>query len=229
MRENNLNGNMKISEEEKERIRKILALLEESYPNATTALRYENPFQLLVATILSAQCTDRRVNQVTARLFKKYKGPEDFARAERHELEEDIKECGLFRSKSKNIIETSRIIVEKYGGRVPDEFEELIKLPGVGRKTANVILANAFGKPAFAVDTHVFRVARRLGFSDGKDPLGVEKDLTAKVPREYWIKAHHWLINHGRRVCTARKPKCENCVLKDSCRYYTYEYNRNGS
>ncbi|MCG0275472.1 MAG: endonuclease III [Thermosediminibacteraceae bacterium] len=209
-----------ICDGEKERILKILALLEKHYPNATTALRYENPFQLMVATILSAQCTDKRVNQVTERLFKKYKGPEDFATAEPRGLEEEIKECGLFRNKSKNIIEASRIILEKYGGRVPDEFEELIKLPGVGRKTANVILANAFGKPAFAVDTHVFRVARRLGISDGKDPLKVEEDLTSKVPKEYWIKAHHWLINHGRRICTARKPNCENCFLKDFCRFY---------
>ncbi|MDN5331250.1 MAG: endonuclease [Tepidanaerobacteraceae bacterium] len=208
-----------ICKDEKEKVLKILKLLEEHYPNATTALRYENPFQLLVATILSAQCTDKRVNQVTQRLFEKYKGPEDFANLKPEELENEIRECGLFKNKSRNIIGSSRIILEKYGGRVPDEFEELVKLPGVGRKTANVILANAFGKPAFAVDTHVFRVSRRLGLSDGNDPLKVEKDLNMKIPEDYWIKAHHWLIYHGRRVCTARKPNCENCFLKDLCRF----------
>ncbi|MFO7152364.1 MAG: endonuclease III [Bacillota bacterium] len=208
---------MEAFESEKDRITEILNRLEEHYPNATTALRYETPFQLLVATILSAQCTDRRVNQVTERLFKKYKGPEDFARLSPEELAVEIKECGLFKNKSKNIVESSRIILEKYGGEVPHEFEELIKLPGVGRKTANVVLANAFGKPAFAVDTHVFRVSRRLGLSDGNDPLKVEKDLTERIPKMYWIRAHHWLIYHGRRVCTARKPKCESCFLKDLC------------
>lgn len=202
---------------DEKRISKVLSVLENTYPEATTVLHFENPFQLLIATILAAQCTDKRVNQVTERLFKKYKSPEDFARADLYELQEDIKECGLFRNKSKNIIEASRELVEKYGGEVPADFEKLIKLPGVGRKTANVILANAFGIPAFAVDTHVFRLAHRLGFSDKKDVLGVEKDLMENVPRELWIKAHHWLIYHGRKVCRAINPKCKECPLKDFC------------
>jgi endonuclease-3 len=202
---------------ERDRISKILSILHQTYPDAATALHYENPFQLMVATILAAQCTDQRVNKVTARLFKKYRNVEDFARADIKELEEDIKECGLFRNKSRNIIQASRALLEKYGGEVPEEFEELVKLPGVGRKTANVILANAFGKPAFAVDTHVFRLSRRLGFSDRNDVLGVEKDLMEKIPRDLWIKAHHWLIYHGRKVCRARKPKCGDCPLKDLC------------
>ncbi|WP_422448056.1 endonuclease III [Thermoanaerobacterium sp. DL9XJH110] len=202
---------------ERDRISKILSILHQTYPDAATALHYENPFQLMVATILAAQCTDQRVNKVTARLFKKYRNVEDFARADIKELEEDIKECGLFRNKSRNIIQASRALLEKYGGEVPQEFEELVKLPGVGRKTANVILANAFGKPAFAVDTHVFRLSRRLGFSDRNDVLGVEKDLMEKIPRDLWIKAHHWLIYHGRKVCRARRPKCGECPLKELC------------
>lgn len=206
--------------DEKLRIDKILLILNELYPEAKAELIYENPFQLLIATILSAQCTDKRVNKVTERLFKKYKGPEDFAKVEQKELENDIKECGLFRNKSKNIIGACRDIVEKHDGKLPDEFEKLVELPGVGRKTANVILANAFGKPAFAVDTHVFRLARRLGLSDKKDVLGVEKDLMKKVPKELWIKAHHWLIHHGRRVCKARSPKCSECSLKGLCLYF---------
>lgn len=203
--------------EERERLLRLLETLGTLYPGASVALRYETPFQLLVATILSAQCTDKRVNMVTERLFKKYKRPEDFAGADIKELQEEIKECGLFRNKSKSIIDASREIVEKHGGRVPADFEQLLKLPGVGRKTANVILANAFGIPAFAVDTHVFRLARRLGFSDKNDVLGVEKDLMEKVPQEMWIKAHHWLIYHGRRVCRAKKPACEECPLNDLC------------
>jgi endonuclease-3 len=202
---------------ERDRISKILSILHQTYPDAATALHYENPFQLMVATILAAQCTDQRVNKVTARLFKKYRNVEDFARADIKELEEDIKECGLFRNKSRNIIQASRALLEKYGGEVPQEFEELVKLPGVGRKTANVIIANAFGKPAFAVDTHVFRLSRRLGFSDRNDVLGVEKDLMEKIPRDLWIKAHHWLIYHGRKVCRARRPKCGECPLKELC------------
>ncbi|MDI3481729.1 MAG: endonuclease [Tepidanaerobacteraceae bacterium] len=202
---------------EKQRLLRLIEALGGLYPNASTALRYENPFQLLVATILSAQCTDKRVNTVTERLFKKYKTPEDFACADMLELQEDIKECGLFRSKSKSIIEASRKIVEKYGGKVPADFDKLVKLPGVGRKTANVILANAFGIPAFAVDTHVFRLARRMGFSDKKDVLGVEKDLMEKIPKQLWIKAHHWLIYHGREVCRAKKPACGKCPLNELC------------
>lgn len=170
---------------------KILQLLDENYPVTRPALRYENPFQLLIATILAAQCTDARVNKVTEKLFKKYRGPEDFAKAHQKELEEDIKTCGLFRTKSKNIIAASKAILEEHGGDVPQELEQLIKLPGVGRKTANVVLANAFGIPAFAVDTHVFRVSRRLGLANKDTVLGVEYDLMENIPKDLWIKAHH--------------------------------------
>lgn len=208
------------SEEEKERLPRLLEALGALYPDAATALRYETPFQLMIATILAAQCTDKRVNQVTEKLFKKYKGPRDFAQANLEELQEDIKECGLFRNKSKSIIEASKEIVGKYDGQVPPDFKKLTKLPGVGRKTANVILANAFGIPAFAVDTHVFRLARRLGFSDKKDILGVERDLMEKVPRELWVKAHHWLIYHGKRVCRAINPRCGECALNNLCLYF---------
>lgn len=202
---------------EQERISSILLKLGKLYPEATTALNYKNPFQLLIATILAAQCTDKRVNKVTEKLFEKYNGPEEFANADRQELEQDIRECGLFRNKSKNIIAASKLLLEKYNGQVPSTFNELIKLPGVGRKTANVILANAFGIPAFAVDTHVYRLAHRLGFSQKKDVLGVEKDLNKKIPKSLWIKAHHWLIHHGRSVCRARKPLCDICSLKENC------------
>jgi len=210
----------KLDKKERDRIVRILDKLGQLYPNATTALNYKNPFELLIATILAAQCTDKRVNSVTEKLFKKYKGPEDFAAADRRELEQDIKECGLFRNKSNNIIATSKMLLEKYGGQVPATFDELIQLPGVGRKTANVILANAFGIPAFAVDTHVYRLAHRLGFSKGKDVLDVEKDLNRKIPESLWIKAHHWLIYHGRNVCRARKPLCHICPLKEDCPEY---------
>jgi endonuclease-3 len=208
---------IKSEEREQKRISAILLKLEQLYPDATTALNYKNPFQLLIATMLAAQCTDKRVNKVTKRLFKKYNGPEDFAKADKWELEQDIKECGLFRNKSKNIIETSKMLLEKHGGQVPSTLNELVELPGVGRKTGNVVLANAYGKPAFAVDTHVYRLAHRLGFSDKKDVFGVEKDLTLKIPESLWIKAHHWLIHHGRSICRAKNPMCDTCSLKEWC------------
>ena len=203
--------------EEQSRISKILSSFSEMYPNAKTELNYDNPFQLLIATILAAQCTDKRVNKVTERLFKKYKGPEDFTIVSQEELENDIKECGLFRNKSKNIIGTSKMILTNHDGKVPATFEDLIKLPGVGRKTANVILANAFATPAFAVDTHVYRLAHRIGLSDKKDVLGVEKDLMEQIPKNLWIKAHHWLILHGRNLCKARKPMCSICFIEQWC------------
>lgn len=202
---------------ETKRITELLELLKQTYPNASTQLKFKNPFELMVATILAAQCTDKRVNQVTEDLFQKYQSPEDFAKADLKELEQDIRTCGLFRNKSKNIKEASKVLVEKYGGQVPEDLEKLMELPGVGRKTANVILANAFHRPAFAVDTHVYRLAHRLGLSDKKDVLGVEKDLMRKIPRDKWIDAHHWLIYHGRNICRARAPKCGECPLADLC------------
>jgi len=204
--------------EEKERVILIIEELSKLYP-AKTALNFSNPFELLIATILSAQCTDKRVNQVTKRLFKKYKSPLDFAFADLKQLEEDIKELGLYRAKAKNIKELSKIIVEKYKGNVPAEFDELIKLPGVGRKTANVVLANAFNKPALAVDTHVFRVSRRLGLSSGESPERVEKDLVKIIPENLWNVAHHLFIRHGREICRARKPLCQRCTISLWCNY----------
>jgi len=203
---------------EKERIGKILEILSGMY-SEKPALKYSNPFELLIAVILSAQCTDVRVNKVTEVLFQKFKTPEEFASLTPEVLGEYIKSCGLYRSKSENIINTCRILVRDYGSRIPDTFEELIKLPGVGRKTANVILSNAFGKDAIAVDTHVFRVSNRLGLADSKDVLKTEYQLMDNIPKELWSKAHHWLIYHGRNICTSRKPKCEICPLAPYCKY----------
>lgn len=211
------NNNPVEDKTEDARISAILSELGRLYPNAKTALKFKGPFQLLIATILSAQCTDKRVNKVTELLFEKYRGPQDFAMAAREELEQDIKECGLFRNKSKSIINTSKLLLEKYDGQVPSTLEELITLPGVGRKTGNVVLSNAFNKPAFAVDTHVYRLAHRLGFSDKKDTFDVEKDLMRTVPKSMWIKAHRWLIRHGRAICRARNPLCNECTLNELC------------
>lgn len=198
---------------------RILGILEERYPNPRTALHFETPFQLLIATILSAQCTDKRVNIITRRLFPRLRGPEDFVALSQEELEDLIRDCGLFREKARNIRETCRLLLERHGGQVPDRFEDLVRLPGVGRKTANVVLANAFGVPALAVDTHVFRVANRLGLARGRTPEEVERQLTALLPRDKWIPAHHWLIYHGRDTCHARSPRCAECPLESLCAY----------
>jgi endonuclease-3 len=198
----------------------ILEKLNRLYPNPKTLLKFRNPFELLVATMLSAQTTDKQVNRITDKLFKKYKTPEDFANLTPEQLEEDIKSCGLYKNKSKNIIAMSKILIEKYGGRVPDNLEELTTLPGIGRKTANVVLSNAFGKPALAVDTHVFRVSNRLGLADAKDVNKTEQQLCEAIPKPLWSKAHHWLIHHGRNVCSARNPKCAECPLNNRCKYH---------
>ena len=199
------------------RIARIRAKLARMYPDATTALYWRTPFELLVATILSAQTTDAAVNQVTPGLFAEYPTPEAMLRLSEDELAERIKTIGLYRSKARNILATCRILVERYGGRVPRTREELVQLPGVGRKTANVVLSNAFGEPAIAVDTHVFRVARRLGLASGHTPERVEQELMEKLPREEWSRAHHWLIWHGRRICHARNPRCSACALWPEC------------
>lgn len=196
---------------------KILSLLEKNCPPPKTELNYSNSFELLVATILSAQTTDKQVNKVTERLFKKYSTPQDFYRLTPEELEEEIKNCGLYKNKSKNIICSSRRLIDEYEGKVPGSLEDLIKLPGVGRKTANVILANAFGVPAFPVDTHVQRVSKRLGLSRGNNPGKIEGELCRLIPREFWNKAHHWLIFLGRNFCSARKPRCQECFLRGLC------------
>lgn len=198
----------------------ILRVLGETYPDADCALEHENPFELLIATILSAQCTDARVNIITRRIFPVYKTPEDFLPLSQAEMEDLIRDCGLFRNKAANILATCRILVEQYGGEVPADREALESLPGVGRKTANVVLATAFGIPAIAVDTHVFRVANRLGLANAKDVWRTEQQLMKRIPEELWAPAHHQLIHHGRQICSAQRPKCEICPLQPYCRFY---------
>lgn len=201
----------------RERAAVVLERLETEYPDATTELSYTTPFRLLVATILSAQATDVSVNAATPDLFDAYPEPADLARADPEAVEPYIQSIGLYKTKARRIVATAQAIVEKHGGDVPESFDALLELPGVGRKTANVVLANAFGRPAIAVDTHVGRLARRLAFSRHEDPDKVEKDLEKLFPRDRWIFMHHALILHGRRVCHARKPECERCVLNDVC------------
>lgn len=195
----------------------ILRRLEQAYPNVRSALDFTTPFQLLAATVLSAQCTDTQVNKVTGKLFIHYPDAFSLAGADYDTLTEEIHSCGYYHMKAKNLIATSKILVEEYEGEVPQTMEALTRLPGVGRKTANVVLSNAFGIPGLAVDTHVFRVSHRLGLSNAKDPEGTEKQLCALLPSEKWGSAHHWLIYHGRRVCHAKRPGCEACFLNDVC------------
>lgn len=196
---------------------KQLEILEETYRGAKPELHFSNPFELLIAVILSAQCTDKRVNITTARLFKKAATPAAIVALGISGLEEEIKDCGLFRNKAKNIMATCRTLVEEFGGEVPSDYDTLLKLPGVGRKTANVVTSVAFGRPAIAVDTHVFRIANRLKLAVGETPLAVEKGLMKVIPREKWSAAHHWLIYHGRRICKANRPLCGECPLADVC------------
>jgi endonuclease III len=194
-----------------------IRILERHYPHARTALEHHNPYQLLIAVILSAQCTDARVNTTTPVLFERYPKPGDLAKAKQRDVERIVKSCGFFRAKSRNIIAAARDLTERFGGSVPEKREELESLAGVGRKTASVVLANAFGEPALAVDTHVFRVAHRLGLTTGKTPRDVEEDLTAVVPRAKWGLATHWLILHGRALCKAARPLCERCPENALC------------
>jgi len=190
------------------------------YPGEKTDLNHSNPFELLVATILSAQCTDERVNTITAKLFPAFPTPEALAQASFEQVADLIKSAGLWRTKARNLILMAQILVEEYDGQVPNTREDLEKLPGVGRKTAGVVLANAFDIPAIAVDTHVFRVANRLGLADASDPLETEKQLMEVLPQEYWIRAHRWLIRHGRAICKARSPLCSQCPLQPHCSYF---------
>ena len=194
-------------------VMEVLGELEKLYPQAGAELNFTNPFETVIATVLAAQCTDKRVNIVTAKLFPKYPDAKAMAQLTPEELEPMIQECGLFHTKARNIVELCRILVTKYDGRVPDTMEELVQLPGVGRKTANVVLANAFGKPAFAVDTHVFRVSNRIGLAHANNVEQTERQLMEAVPRDRWSHTHHLLIWHGRRCCTARKPACERCPI----------------
>ena len=199
-------------------VMEVLGELEKLYPQAGAELNFTNPFETVIATVLAAQCTDKRVNIVTAKLFPKYPDAKAMAQLTPEELEPMIQECGLFHTKARNIVELCRILVAKYDGRVPDTMEELVQLPGVGRKTANVVLANAFGKPAFAVDTHVFRVSNRIGLAHANNVEQTERQLMEAVPRDRWSHTHHLLIWHGRRCCTARKPACERCPIVQ-CEY----------
>jgi len=198
-------------------LKDLLARLDAAYPDARCALEHEDPFQLVVATILSAQCTDARVNLVTPALFARYPTPALLAAARPVDLEALVHSTGFFRNKARNLIGLGQALMARHGGQVPRDPEALGALPGVGQKTANVVLANAFGIPALAVDTHIFRVARRLELSSGSTPEKVEADLCRRFPEELWIPLHHQLIWHGRRVCDARKPRCEECPLKELC------------
>ena len=199
-------------------IKAVLEALEEMHPEAKCALYHGSTFELLIAVALSAQTTDVSVNKVTPELFRRYPAPEALAAADPHDVQEIIKTIGLYKNKSKNIISMSEMLVRDFGGEVPGDFDELVKLPGVGRKTANVVLAEGFGKARIAVDTHVFRVANRIGLTDGKDPTEVEKQLMDRLPEDQWIRAHHLLIFHGRKICHARKPECGSCALSDICK-----------
>jgi endonuclease-3 len=198
-------------------IKKIIEILEELYPDAGCSLEYMDPLQLLISTQLAAQCTDARVNQVTPALFNKYKNAQDFAQADQDELEQDIKSTGFFRNKAKNIIGCCKMLVEKYGGIVPGNMDDLLKLPGVGRKTANLVLGDIFKLPSIVIDTHAGRISRRLGLTDKEDPEKVEYDLMDILPKESWTKFCHQLVYHGRALCNARNPKCSECRLRDYC------------
>ncbi len=208
-----------MSESLRQKAQAILALLAKHYPRAHCTLDFKTPLELLVATVLSAQCTDARVNQVTPAVFRKYPNAAAFAAAPLVDLEEAFHPTGFFRQKAKSIQQICQTLVERYGGDIPPSLEELVKLPGIGRKTANVILGNAFGIPGIVVDTHVGRVAQRLGLTTNKDPVKIEFDLMALVPKEQWTVVSHQLIWHGRQVCTAKKPKCGECFLRPHCDY----------
>ena len=200
-----------------ERVKKILPILKKTYPNAKTALNYSNPLELLIATILSAQCTDVRVNIVTKTLFKKYKSAKDWATTEKKQIEADIKSTGFYRNKAKSIQQACKIILEQYNGQVPKTMHQLSKLHGVGRKTANVVLGNAFGTPAIACDTHVIRLSRRLQLSENANPVKLEFDLAEIIPKQDWTLFSHLLIFHGRNICKARKPQCPICPVAEHC------------
>ncbi|NLY20662.1 MAG: endonuclease III [Tissierellia bacterium] len=198
----------------------VIRILEGLYPDAKAELDHTNPFELLIATILSAQCTDVRVNKVTKEMFKDLKSPEDYIFEGQEKVAERIRTCGFYNSKSKNIIGACEMLIDKFDGKVPETIEELMELPGVGRKTANVVASNSFDVPAIAVDTHVFRVSNRIGIAKSDDVLETEKQLMRMIDKDMWTKAHHIIIFHGRRMCKARKPLCEQCPITEYCNYY---------
>jgi endonuclease-3 len=204
-----------------QRYKAVIAWFEKNMPIAVTELHYKDPFQLLISTVLAAQCTDKRVNMVTPALFEAFPTPEVLAASNQETVVEHIKGISYPNAKAKHLVEMAQLLVRDYQSQVPSNMNELLKLPGVGRKTANVISSIAFDIPALAVDTHVFRVSNRIGLTDGsKTPLETEKELTKYIPKKRWSIAHHWLILHGRYVCVARKPKCEGCGLKEYCNYF---------
>lgn len=200
--------------------KKVLGILDKTYPDARPELNHSNPFEMLLATILSAQCTDVRVNMITEELFKLVKTPEDVLELGAEKLADTIKSCGFYNTKTKSIMETCKILIEEHNSEVPGNREALMKLPGVGRKTANVVLSTCFGQDAIAVDTHVFRVTNRIGIVDENNVEDTEKVLMKKIDKNMWTKAHHIFIFHGRRTCNARKPKCEICTVRDYCLHY---------
>ncbi|MBR1443037.1 MAG: endonuclease III [Firmicutes bacterium] len=207
--------------DKKTRVKKVLAALDEYYPTEDKCyLHYEKPYELLIATILSAQCTDDRVNMVTKELFVKYPTLESFAQAELSQIEEDIRSTGFFRNKAKNIILSSQMLLEKYGGEMPREVEELTSLAGVGRKTANVVRSHIFSLPSIVVDTHVKRISNKLGLTEQTDPVKIEFELMKIFPKEHWIRYNTQVIAHGRKICKAQSPKCEICCLSDYCKNY---------
>jgi len=204
--------------EEHEKASKIIRLLKKEHPDAKIALKYSNPLELLIATMLSAQCTDERVNKVTGNLFKKYWSAQDYAEAELEELESDIRPTGFYRNKAKNLKKSCRMIVEEFNSKVPGNMNDLLKLPRVARKTANMVLSNAYGLvEGIAVDTHVKRLAQRLGLTENKTAEKIERDLMKAIPRREWFPITYLLIDHGRKICTAKKPKCQICVLNKIC------------
>ena len=202
----------------KERIAALRPLLDKAYPNVKCSLNYSTPVEMLIATQLSAQCTDARVNIVTEKLFKKYTSVEDFANADYNELCEDIKSAGFYRNKAKNIIECCKRLIEVYGGNVPDTMEDLLTLAGTGRKTANLVLGDIFGQPAVVVDTHCMRLAKRIGLTSNDEPAKIEADLKKIVPPDYQLRLCHQFVYHGRAVCSARKPKCDICPIAEVCK-----------
>lgn len=204
--------------EEHEKASNIIRLLKKEYPDAKIALKYSNPLELLIATMLSAQCTDERVNKVTENLFKKYRSAQDYAEAELEELESDIRSTGFYRNKAKNLKKSCRMIVEEFNSKVPGNMSDLLKLPGVARKTANMVLSNAYGLvEGIAVDTHVKRLAQRLGLTENKSPEKIECDLMKLIPKKEWYSITYLLTDHGRKICTAMRPKCQICVLNKIC------------
>lgn len=195
----------------------VLKILEDTYKGTKTALNYNSPFELLIAVILSAQCTDERVNVITARLFPRLNTPEKMGALTQEQMEEEIRDCGLYHAKAKNILGTCHMLVEKFHSTIPSDIKTMMELPGVGQKTANVVASIIYNVPAIAVDTHVFRVSHRLGLAKGADPLATEKELQKAIPMEKWSDAHHWFIWHGRKICKARKPLCKECPLLVEC------------